>query len=75
MLIRTNIYLPSQVIQQYKQRAQAQQTTMSSLIRKTLEENSSKSTDWTNSLLQLAKQSQGSGIKTLSRDHDKYLLL
>jgi len=77
MLVRTNIYLPQQLIRQLKHKAKATSTSMSDLIRTAVEEKQQKDAFKNNaaaSLLKLAKQARkGSGIKDLSTNHDYYL--
>ncbi len=76
MLIRTNIYLPQNLVQQLKYKAKATGTSMSDLIRQAIEHQQKRvNTHRTaaSSLLQLAKRAGKSGLTDLSVRHDFYL--
>ena len=74
MLQRTNIYLPSDMIQTLKAKARRKDSSMSDVVREALEkEINIENTGWAQSLLALSKKAKGSGLRDLSRRHDYYL--
>ena len=76
MLQRTNIYLPDNIINFLKTRAKEEKRTMSDIVRMVLEkETKTQKANWAQSLLKLAINAKGSGIKDLSQRHDYYLYI
>ena len=76
MLQRTNIYLPDNIINFLKTRAKEEKRTMSDIVRMVLEkETKTQKANWAQSLLKLAINAKGSGIKDLSKRHDYYLYI
>ncbi|MBI2029930.1 ribbon-helix-helix protein, CopG family [Candidatus Gottesmanbacteria bacterium] len=74
MLVRTNIYLPKEVVDLLKLKAKSEKKTMAAVIRKLLrKEVENTKTDWVESMLELAKKAPKSNIGDLSRRHDYYL--
>lgn len=75
MLIRTNIYLKDKTIKKLKKQAKEERTTVSSLIRKAIDERNNKNQKSIESLLShVKKNSQKSKFNDLAKNHDKYLL-
>lgn len=77
MLQRTNIYLPTQLINFLKSKAREEKSTMSHVVRKLLDKEVKKeNTNWAASLLKLSQTApRGSGLKDLSKRHDYYLYI
>lgn len=78
MLQRTNIYLPTELINFYKTQAAQQKSTMSDVVRQVLTKGAKeKKPNWAQSLLELAKRAPipGSKITDLSKRHDYYLYI
>lgn len=78
MLQRTNIYLPVEMINFLKRKAESERVTMSEIIRGTVKKELEKEREnWAESLLALSKRAPktGHGIKDLSKRHDYYLYI
>lgn len=76
MLVRTNIYLPAQLIQQLKHQAKATGTSMSEVIRLALKGQQKQDATKSNaaaSLLKRALKAKASGLRDISIRHDYYL--
>ena len=75
-LKRTQMYFPEEMLQQVRQIADSEHTTIADVVRNAVGEflKKKKEIDWDNDpLLSIVEQAEGSGSSDVSANHDAYL--